>query len=83
MPITINQTRLDELKACTDALEAQWVSIQEGIDFEIAAGTTDPSVPWFDDERRDVLRQATLLVFLSELNLACYPLSVSAVVFIE
>lgn len=79
----ICQERLDELKACTDALVAQWVDIQAGIDFAIASGDPNECVPWFDDERRDVLRQSTILVFLSELDLACYPLSASAVLFIE
>lgn len=82
-PFTISQSRLNDLKACLAVLDAQFTSLQEGIDFNVAAGLVPPDVPWFDEERRDVLRQATCLVFLTELDLACYPLSASAVLFFE
>lgn len=82
MPMDICQPKLDEIKACVDALQAQIISIQEGIDFNVEA-EIEPCVPWFDEERRDILRQATILVYLAELDLACYPLSASAVIFVE
>lgn len=83
MPFLISQTRLDELKACTAALEAQWDELQAAIDFNVAAGLPVTDVPWWDEQRRDVLRQSTIMVFLSELDLACYPLSASAVLFVD
>lgn len=35
-----------------------------------------------DSERLDLMKSATLLAYLSEIDVACYPLSVSAVYFI-
>lgn len=82
MSIDICQAKLDDVKACVDALQAQVTLLQEGIDFNVEAGL-EACAPWFDEERRDILRQATCLVFLAELDLACYPLSASSVIFIE
>lgn len=82
MPMDICQPKLDEIKACVNALQAQIDEIQAGIDFNVES-ELEPCVPWFDEERRDILRQATLLVYLAELDLACYPLSASAVLFVE
>jgi hypothetical protein len=79
----MTQEHLNKLKACTDALVEQWDELQAGIDFNVEAELPDTSVPWFDEERRDVLRQATCLVYLSALDLACYPLSESSVIFFE
>lgn len=38
-------------------------------------------VEWFDVERTEILKRITLIAFLVRLNIACYPLSASAVVF--
>lgn len=83
MSFEICQSTLDSLKACTAALEAQWSELQEGIDFLIESEDPNECVVWFDEERRDILRQATILVYLAALDLACYPLSESAVLFVE
>lgn len=82
MPMDICQPKLDDIKACVNALQAQVDELQTAIDFFVEGGL-EPCANWFDEERRDILRQATILVYLAELDLACYPLSASAVLFIE
>lgn len=80
---TINQERLDDLKTALAFLDAQFHELQEAIDFLVESDAPPFEVAWYDEQRRDVLRQCTIMVFLAELNLACYPLSASAVLFIE
>lgn len=47
---------------------------------EIAAAGGDP-VEWFDVERLEIMKRITLIAFLIRVDLACYPLSASAVIF--
>lgn len=72
---------LDDLKAATDILTSQWDVLQADIDSRLLGGEVEAKTLWTDDERRDVLRQATVMVFICALDLACYPLSSSAVIF--
>ena len=62
-----------EIKAVYDALAA------------LAAGEPTPPevVPLTDEERLQVLKDCTLLVASLRLNLACYPLTASAVLFVD
>lgn len=39
-------------------------------------------VDWSNVDRQDILKDCTLMVFQTGLMIACYPLSVSAVVFV-
>lgn len=47
---------------------------------EIALNDGLPVV-WTDDERLNLLKAATLICYLDALDVACYPLSESAVIF--
>lgn len=72
------------MRAAADALIEQFDELQAGIDFNVESELPDPyHVDWFQEERRDVLRQCTIMVYLTSLDLACYPLSDSAVLFFE
>lgn len=78
MAVYIDLARIGEIEAQLQLLQDQ-MDIKE---IEIAFNDGNP-VPWTDGERNQVMASATLLAFLSENDVACYPLSVSSVLFIE
>lgn len=83
MPVEICQDTLTAFQACVTALQSQIDELQECLDTFVELDCPECCCEWWDEMRRDVLRQATIMVYLADLNLACYPLSESAVLFIE
>ena len=83
MSVEICQDKLNAFQACVTALQGQINELQECLDVYVELDCPECCCAWFDEDRRDVLRQATIMVYLADLNLACYPLSESAVLFIE
>lgn len=77
MAVFIDSTRVSEIEAQVAAAQAQ-MDLKEA---EIAANMGNPVI-WTDEERSELMAIATLLAFLSENDLACYPLSVSSVLFV-
>lgn len=70
-----------ELAALIVADAALQVAEYTAILAEISANDGNP-VEWTDDSRLDMMKLATLSAFRCGIDVACYPLSVSAVVFI-
>ena len=78
MTVYVGTARLEEIQAVLDELQAA-VDAKE---VEIFLNGGEPVV-WTQDERNVVMKDATLLAYLSDNDLACYPLSAAAVLFIE
>lgn len=76
MPVFIDSIRVAEIGAITTALIVE-MTLKSA---EIVANDGLP-VGWTLDERKEIIKAATLLAYLSECNVACYPVSVSSVVF--
>lgn len=76
MPVFIDSVRVVEIGAIASALIVEMTLKQA----EIVANDGLP-VEWTLDERKEVIKAATLLAYLSECDVACYPVSVASVVF--
>lgn len=76
MAVYIDSARVAEIKAQLEILDLLMDFKQGEID------TEGGPVIWTDAQRNEQMKVATLLAFLSEVDLACYPLSVSSVLFI-
>lgn len=76
MTVYIDQARIDDIQAQLDILQLL-------MDLKQAEVTAEGGpVVWSDAQRNEQMKVATLLAFLSEVDLACYPLSVSSVLFV-
>lgn len=75
--ITIDAATAAQIKALATEVRDQML-LYEGL---IALNFGSP-VDWDDVDRQTVLKDCTLMVFNTSLDLACYPLSTAAVVFI-
>lgn len=76
MAVFIDFTTATEILANAENISDQ-MEVKLG---EIALNSGNP-VEWDNGDRLDVMKDITLIAYLLALDLACYPLSVSAVVF--
>lgn len=77
MAVFITESEADTIHAIADAIE---VAMNVKL-LEIGLNGGEP-VEWTEAERLDLMKNATLLAFLSKVDVACYPLSDSSVLFI-
>lgn len=75
--IFLTQAHLDDIKAVLADMQLDVDALQALLDLDGSG-----SIVWPALSRQDFMKYATLIAFLSLCNLACYPLSVSAVVFL-